>query len=207
MLSIRDLHIKYNNEKEVVKGISFDVADGEVVCLCGGSGCGKTSILKAVLGYVDYTGDIILDGVRVTDANTPAMRMRMAYVPQEFVMPHETVRDMIQAIMDLSANVQYRRSETELLEEWKQLGLSPDILEKQSRELSGGQRQRVMLSVSGMLGRRLLLVDEPTSALDSDTTRFVAEYILRLARQNDMAVLAVSHSEVFASMCDRILKL
>jgi len=207
MLKIKDLHIKYDNEKEVVNGLSFAVADGEVVCLCGGSGCGKTSILKAILGYVDYTGDILLDNTRMTDENTNELRTHMAYVPQEFVMPLETVRDMVQAVMDLDANTACRPSETSLQEEWKQLGLAPHLLQKQSRELSGGQRQRVMLSVSGLLGRRLLLVDEPTSALDADNTRIVAEYIIRLARRDKMAVLAVSHSEVFASMCDRIIEL
>lgn len=202
MLSIRNLHIIYNG-KDVLTDFSLHVDDGEVVCLRGESGCGKTSVLRAVLGFIDYGGTIALDGEQMTERNTGLLRQRMSYVPQEFVMPHETVTEMVASVMDLNANCRTAYTKDSLLKEWGQLGLDSTIFNKLTSELSGGQRQRIMLSICGMQEKRLLLVDEPTSALDTDTTRLVAEYVTRLARQKRMAVLAVTHSDVFADMCDK----
>ena len=204
MLTVRNLHIEYNS-KTIVRDLSFQVADGEVVCLRGESGCGKTSILRAVLGYIDYSGTIELDSAVMNERTTAGLRQQIAYVPQEFVMPFDTVGEMIHSVMDLRANSLQPCSKDLLMTAWSQLALDPSLYDKQARELSGGQRQRIMLSIAGMLRKRLLLVDEPTSALDADTTRLVAQYIHRLAHEQHIPVLAVSHSDIFAQQCNKII--
>lgn len=201
MLEIDSLFVSYDGEP-VVKDFSLTVADGQVVCLCGDSGCGKTSILKAVLGFVDYEGSVMIDGKEMTDRNTHELRKLVAYVPQEFIMPHETVKEMVESIVELAANAGAGFTQEKLMEEWGKLKLDQLLYDRKTSELSGGQRQRIMISLVGLLPKRLLLIDEPTSALDAASTRLVSQYIRTLAQQRQMNVLAVTHSDVFAGECD-----
>ncbi len=204
MVSIRNLHVQYDG-KTVVRNFLLEVADSEVVCLRGESGSGKSSVLKAVLGFVDYEGEVAIDGVVMNEANTRSMRQQMAYVPQEFTMPFESVAELIGSVMELGVNVGKKYSKEQLMTDWQMLGIEPHLYERKTHELSGGQLQRVMLSLVGQLERRMLLIDEPTSALDGETTRLVAKYIRHVAQEKQMAVLAVTHSDVFAAMCDRVV--
>ena len=201
MLEIDSLFVSYEGEP-AVRDFSLTVCDGQVVCLCGGSGCGKTSILKAVLGFVDYEGRVRIDGREMTERNTHEMRKLMAYVPQEFIMPHETVKEMAESVMELAANKGAGFSEERLMAEWAKLGLDVSLWDRKTSELSGGQRQRIMISLAGLLPKRILLIDEPTSALDATSTRLVSQYIRALAQERQMCVLAVTHSDVFAGECD-----
>lgn len=201
MLEIDGLNVSYGGEP-VVRGFSLTAHDGEVVCLCGDSGCGKTSILKAVLGFVDYEGSVRIDGKEMTERNMHELRRLMAYVPQEFVMPHETVKEMVGAVVELATNAGAGFSQERLMAEWEKLKLDESLYERKTSELSGGQRQRIMISLVGLLPKRLLLIDEPTSALDAASTRLVSRYIRTLAQERQMSVLAVTHSDVFAAECD-----
>ena len=206
MLEIDNLFVSYDGEP-VVRDFSLTVGDGQVVCLCGESGCGKTSILKAVLGFVDYEGRVRVDGKEMTDRNTHELRKQMAYVPQEFIMPHETVKEMVESVVELAANAGAGFSKEKLMMEWGKLKLDESLYERKTSELSGGQRQRIMISLVGLLQKRLLLIDEPTSALDAASTRLVSQYIRALARERQMSVLAVTHSDVFAGECDFMIQL
>lgn len=87
------------------------------------------------------------------------------------------------------------------------LGLSEDLMSKRTTEISGGQRQRIMLSVAGLLEKRLLLADEPTSALDEDSTVLVLDYFRMLARERGIAILLVSHSSIVMTGCTACLHL
>lgn len=204
MLTIQNLNISFD-AKPVVADLSLQIADGEILCLRGESGSGKTSVLRSVLGFIDYQGTISLDGETLTPRNISALRQQMAYVPQDFLMPFDTVCQMVQSILQLRANNSPSVTHESLVDQWTQLGLSPSLCNQQVSQLSGGQRQRIMLSIVGLLRKRLLLLDEPTSALDADTTRLVAQYVRHLARTRQIPVLAVSHSDLFVSMSDKII--
>ncbi len=204
MLQIRHLSIGYDGHA-VLHDLSLHVGRGQVVCVGGGSGSGKSSLLNAVLGFVPSEGEILVDGIRQSATSIGAIRRRIAYVPQELALPHETVEEMVRLPFTLKANRSIPFSEERLLAEWGRLGLEPELLRKRSSQISGGQRQRVMLSVAGLLGKRLLLADEPTSALDNDTARLVLDYFRMLAAERGMAVLVVSHSPVFLALPDTII--
>ena len=141
MLSIRNLQIEYDS-KVIVRNLTLQVADGEVVCLRGESGCGKTSILRAILGFIDYQGTIMLDSNLLTPGNISAMRQQMAYVPQDTLMPYDTVRDMIQGILSLRANTTTPWDSYRIKYEWIDLDLDDSLYESPLSQLSGGQRQR-----------------------------------------------------------------
>jgi polar amino acid transport system ATP-binding protein/putative ABC transport system ATP-binding protein len=205
MLKIENLLLTYGT-LPVFSGMSLEVDRGEIVCLCGESGSGKSSMLKSIQGFVDAEGSIEVDG-KVLDVNTvDAIRQKIAYVPQDISLPYDTVEQMVMSLFELRLNRNIRFSKEMMLADWSQLGLDSSLWDKRINEISGGQRQRIMLSVAGLTGKCLLLADEPTSALDSESALLVANYFRMLARERNMAILVVSHSETFAKECDRVVK-
>ncbi len=206
MLDIKDLSLSYDG-REVLRAFSLHVERGEVVCLCGESGCGKSSLLRAVLGFVSVSGEISVGGKVLAEDTVGEIRRQIAYLPQELALPYETVAEMVEAPFLLKANRSMRFSNELLWEDWKVLGLNTALYDKRVAEISGGERQRIMLSVAGLLGKPLLLADEPTSALDAESVERVGEYFRMLAVERDTTVVVVSHSEKFAEGCDRVVRI
>ncbi len=206
MLDIKDLSLSYG-EREILRAFSLRVERGEVVCLCGESGCGKSSLLKAVLGFVPAEGEISVEGKVLSEETVGEIRRQIAYLPQEVALPYETVAEMVEAPFLLKANKGVRFSKERLWEDWRMLGLNFSLFDKRVAEISGGERQRIMLSVAGLLGKPLLLADEPTSALDAESVERVGDYIRMLAVERGMTLVVVSHSEKFAEGCDRVVRI
>ena len=206
LLDIHNLSVCYP-DIQLLSGLSFSVDRGQIVCVCGESGCGKTSLLNAIIGFADSEGTVSIDGNLLNADSVDLLRKQVAYVPQELSLPHETVREMVRVPFMLKANRHIPFSEEALLNEWKFLNLSESLLDKRVSEISGGQRQRIMLSVAGLLQKPLLLVDEPTSALDVDSAMLVLDYFRMLASERQMGILVVSHHKDFASGCDTIINL
>ena len=204
MLSLRHLTLRYGTHT-VFEDLSLHVRRGEMLCVCGESGCGKSSLLRAVLGFTPAEGEIVVDGQPMDALHVDAIRRLTAYVPQELALPCDTVREMVNMPFDLRANRGSVRPEQQLLDDWTSLGLDARLMEKRVGELSGGQRQRIMLSVAGCLGKSLLIADEPTSALDEDSARLVLNYFQRLATERNMAVLVASHSPLFRALPNTIV--
>ncbi len=205
VLEVRQLGVAYGSQR-VLTDVSFRLERGEVMCVGGESGSGKSSLLKALLGFVDFEGEIRVLGLPLSEQTVDEVRRSVAYVPQELALPSETVREMVWMPFTLRANRQSTPDEAALLDEWTRLRLDASLLDKRVGEVSGGQRQRIMLAVAGLLGKPLLLVDEPTSALDEDTSRLVLDYFRLLAEERAMTVLVVSHSPLFHGI-DKVLML
>jgi ABC-type multidrug transport system ATPase subunit len=206
MLKTVNISLSYDSQK-IFSNISLNISKGEIVCLCGESGCGKSSLLKAIQGFAESTGLIEVDG-DILDENTVDMiRQKTAYVPQDLSLPYDTVEQMVMSLFELRVNRNIKFSKDSIFADWALLGLDNSLWNKQVNEISGGQRQRIMLTIAGLTGKQLLLADEPTSALDSESALLVAKYFRMLAKERNMAILAVSHSEVFAKECDRVIKL
>ncbi len=193
--------------KRLFDGFSLVVRAGEVVCLTGESGCGKTSLLRAVAGFGPVgEGRIVVDGCELTAETVEGIRKGMAYVPQDFYPPCEWGRELVELTWGLKVNRLGRLSHEELMEWWNVLGLEEELYEQRLASLSGGQRQRIVLSLAAVRGKRLLLADEPTSALDGENADRVADFLHRMAARG-MAVLVVSHDGRLASACDRVVRL
>ena len=179
-------------EQQLLGGLSFSAEDGQVVCITGDSGCGKTSLLRAILGFIPLQeGHISVDGELLTPAAAGEFRKYIAYVPQDLAMPMETV-----------ANLATPFSKARLMEEWQKLDLAPELYNKKVSELSGGQRQRIIISTLGLLKKTIVLADEPTSALDAHTTALVLAYFKALAA-GGATVITVSHDPAFTDGCDK----
>ena len=206
MLEIINASLKLGG-KELFKGLTFSLKEGDVVCIRGNSGCGKTTLLKAILGFLPLDeGVISCNGEPINAESAEVFRGMMTYIPQELALPSENVADMVKLPFTLKANRERKYSKLDLMKEWGKLNLSEDLYDKKVSQLSGGQRQRIMISVSGMLGKLIILADEPTSALDAETSALVADYFQCLAAKGAI-VVAVSHDNNFANRCNMIVNI
>lgn len=206
MLKIEHVSLRLGG-RLLFRDFNMEVKPGEVVCLTGGSGCGKTSLLKAVLGFLPLEeGCVRCCGERLDVHTVDKLRRQVSYIPQELYIHEETVADMIRVPFELKTNKDVKLSEAALMETWGLLGLDKGLLHRKVMQLSGGQRQRILLSMSVLLGKKILLADEPTSALDSEGVTRVSR-LFRKAAERGTAVLAVSHNREFMEACDRVLPL
>lgn len=206
MLQLKDVSITYG-DKSVIKHLSVNVDKGQLVCLCGESGCGKTSLLNAIMGFVDFEGEILIDGIKMLHTNIDSIRRMIAYVPQELALPQETVREMVYLPFSLKANHQKDHSDEKILKEWTYLNLDRSILDKRTTEISGGQRQRVMLSVAGLLHKKIILVDEPTSALDPESAQLVLNYFRYLINNDNVTIIVASHHKAIIDNSNRVVEI
>lgn len=181
---------------------------GEMVCITGESGCGKTTLLRAIMGFVPLEeGAVCYKGAPMTVQQLGRFRRETMYVPQDLNFSVEWVSEMVTALFDLRTNRHLTFRKEALWTIWDELGLERALYDKRIAQLSGGQRQRVMLSVCALTGKEMMLADEPTSALDEDGTARVAQFLKRMAKERGTAVLAVSHNKRFMRECDRVVTL
>lgn len=187
--------------------LNLEVRKGEMVCITGDSGCGKTSLIRAILGFQSLdAGTVHVDGLQLEPRTVAKIRQMTAYVPQELSLPHESVREMVRMPFELKGNKNISFSKNLLWEQWNILGLEPQLYRSNVAHLSGGQRQRILLSVCALLDKPLIIADEPTSALDADCVRRVISFFNRLSEKG-AAVLTVSHDRDFMAGCSRVVVL
>lgn len=206
MLHINNACITFGTEV-LFSGFNLKLGRGETACIVGQSGCGKTSLLNAVMGFVPLKEGTIRVGEIFLDRSTiDSVRRQIAWIPQELALPFEWVKEMVALPFELKVNRSVPFSEERLFACFDELGLDHELYTKRVNEVSGGQRQRIMLAVAAMLDKPLIIIDEPTSALDSGTTDKVLSFFRRQAKKG-AAVLAVSHDKDFASGCHYVIEL
>ena len=206
MLHINNACIAFGTEV-LFSGLNLNLERGETACIVGQSGCGKTSLLNAVMGFVPLKEGTIKVGDTLLDKSTiDIVRRQFAWIPQELALPFEWVKEMVALPFDLKINRSAPFSEERLYDYFDELGLEHDLYAKRVNEVSGGQRQRIMLAVAAMLNKPLIIIDEPTSALDAGSTDKVLAFFRRQAEKG-AAVLAVSHDKDFASGCHYLIEL
>jgi putative ABC transport system ATP-binding protein len=202
MLKIENACIEYDNHI-VLNNFCLTVEDGEVVCISGESGCGKTSILNAIMGFVPLrSGSISFNGTLLSPATIDSIRKDIAWLPQELSLPSEQVSEMVQLPFTLKANKGIRFSKAKLFEYFDRLNLEHELYSKLVSEISGGQRQRIMIAVAAMLNKKLIIADEPTSALDTFSADKVMDFFHQLASKGT-SILLVSHNEQVGTSANR----
>ena len=202
MLNIKDLCISYG-DKVIFRHFDMIVDATQMVCISGESGCGRTSLLNAILGFIPITsGQIAVEDIDLSPATIDKIRQHISWLPQELSLPSEWVKEMVQLPFLLKNNRHLKFSSDKLLSFFEPLGLEPQLLDKRVSEISGGQRQRIMIAVAAMLEKPLFIADEPTSALDTTSALKVIEFFRNLAKSGK-AVLIVSHDKQVASLADQ----
>ena len=212
LLEVSHMKKKFN-EYEVLKDISFEVNEGEVLSIRGPSGSGKSTILRCCTmlekmddGSLSYLGmDACRDGVYASREELKKVHACFGLVFQNFnLFPHFTV---LKNVMDAPVNVLKQpkeEAEANAMELLKRLGLEKKASEYPCK-LSGGQAQRVSIARALALKPKILFFDEPTSALDPELTAEVLKVIKELAAEH-MTMVIVTHEMQFArELSDRII--
>ncbi|CAB3715730.1 ABC transporter ATP-binding protein [Achromobacter piechaudii] len=194
--------------REIVSGVSFEVAPGEMVGIVGESGSGKTQAARAIMGLtpaplVVAGGAILFEGVDVTRADPAVLRkLRGARIGMVFQEPMTSLNPSMPIGRQLDEGLKlHRRSlstaarRERILEMLRRVGISDPkaAMDAWPHEFSGGMRQRMMLASVMLLEPALLIADEPTTALDAVVQRDVLELMVDLTREHNTAVLMISH--------------
>ena len=206
-IHIDNLKKSFGHNK-VLKGISTDIYEGEVVCVIGPSGSGKSTFLRCMNKLENITsGEIIVDGYCISDKkiNINKVRENIGMVFQHFNLfaNMNVVRNLMLAPVDLkkATKEEARERAMKLLET---VGLS-DKAESFPSELSGGQKQRVAIARALAMSPDIMLFDEPTSALDPEMVGEVLAVMKQLAKDG-MTMVVVTHEMGFArEVADRVL--
>ena len=196
------------NDLHVLKGISEKIYKGEVVCIIGPSGGGKSTFLRCLnMLEVPTSGEVYFEGEKldVKNTNIDLHRQKIGMVFQQFnVFPHLTVLENITLAPILEKKVPKEEAEKKAMELLEQVGLS-DKAKEYPRKLSGGQKQRLAIVRAMAMDPDVMLFDEPTSALDPEMVKGVLEVIKKLA-ESGMTCVIVTHEMGFArEVADRIL--
>ena len=206
-IEVKGLHKRFG-DNEVLKGIDFEVAIGEVVCVIGRSGSGKSTLLRCVNRLEEPTaGTILIEGDDITDpdADVDLLRSRIGMVFQSFnLFPHLSV---VQNLTIAQRRVR-KRSKAEAIEvarrNLERVGLSEKI-DAYPAHLSGGQQQRVAIARALSMDPDMMLFDEPTSALDPELVGEVLA-VMRALATDGMTMMIVTHEMGFArEVADRVV--
>ena len=194
-------HLKKNFGKlEVLKGISLEVKEGEVVCLIGPSGSGKSTFLRCLNRLEKITaGEVIVDGHPISDPNVNINKVRenIGMVFQHFnLFPHKTIRENITLAPVTLKKMTKEEADKRADELLERVGLA-DKANAYPEQLSGGQKQRIAIVRSLAMDPEVMLFDEPTSALDPEMVGEVLDLMKQLAREG-MTMVVVTHEMGFA---------
>jgi polar amino acid transport system ATP-binding protein len=199
IVSIIDVYQSFGNN-QVIKGISLDVAKGEVICIIGSSGSGKSTLLRCINGLIPIdSGSIKVKGMEVHDPKLDKLELRkmVGMVFQQYnLFPHKTALENI-----MMAPIHVLKQDAEEVKQ-RAYGLMKKVrLEGKEDdypgELSGGQQQRVAIARSLAMNPEVMLFDEVTAALDPETVKEVLITIRDLAEEG-MTCLLVTHEMGFA---------
>ena len=215
LLSMKGLRVSYG-DYEALHGYCLELAPGEIHCIAGESGSGKSTILKALLGLTSYSAEVTGGSMSFAGQDVLAMSDRerrdllgdeiglIAQNPAASFNPLRTFRVQFQETLESHGK---KLDEHEVFHVFKTLGLPTDgrVLSSCPYEVSGGMCQRVAIALLMLLRPRLLLCDEVTSALDVTTQKQVADELLQLRDETGMAILMVTHNLGLAAyMADTI---
>ena len=203
-VTLRNVRKTYAGGFEAIKGINFDVGDGQFCVLVGPSGCGKSTLLRMVAGLETVTGGEIDIGGRVVNGVEPADR-DIAMVFQNYALyPHMTVRDNMAFSLTL-AKADKATIASKVQRAAEILALTP-LLDRYPRQLSGGQRQRVAMGRAIVRDPKVFLFDEPLSNLDAKLRVAMRSEIKELHQRLKTTSIYVTHDQIEAmTMGDKIV--
>jgi peptide/nickel transport system ATP-binding protein len=185
---------------KAVQGVSMSVPHRDIFGLVGESGCGKSTIARAVVALLPPTsGRVLFDGREVGALDRQGLfgfRKRVQIVfqdPYASLHPKKRVAGILSEGLELHTDLSRMERQSRISELLKDVGLSPEYSQSYARELSGGQRQRVAIARAISIRPRLIVLDEPLSSLDVSIRAQILELLRRLHREMDLTYVFISH--------------
>lgn len=222
LLSVRDLKTSFFThvgEVKAVRGISFDVNEGEVLGIVGESGSGKSVTSLSIMGLLQYPGrvvdgEILLNGEDILTYSKDQMRKvrgkEIAMIfqdPMTSLNPVYTIGNQVMEMILEHEKMSRREARARAIEMLKLVGIpaAEKRIDSYPHEFSGGMRQRVMIALALSCNPKLLIADEPTTALDVTIQAQILNLIKKLNRQFGMTTMLITHDlGVVATVCDKV---
>ncbi|MEM9012841.1 MAG: ABC transporter ATP-binding protein [Pseudomonadota bacterium] len=221
LLSVRDLQIAYRvgaGEVRAVDGVDFEVPQGSIVGLVGESGCGKTTVARALTRVMAGNariagGQAVFDGTDImalSEGEVNRLRWRdIAFIPQSAMNsldPVYRVETQLREVLTQRGGMDRRAARARSEELFEMVGIEPRRLRDFPHQFSGGMRQRVAIALALALEPKLVIADEPVTALDVIVQRQILDQLKILQEQLGISVILVTHDvSVVAYVCDRIV--
>ena len=202
-ISFKDVHFAYDPERQILKGVSFDVPAGKTVAIVGPSGAGKSTLSRLLFRFYDIqSGSITLDGQDIRDVTQISLRAAIGMVPQDTVLFNDTI----------AYNVRYGRPDADDADIAKAAELAQidgfiqqlplgykSMVGERGLKLSGGEKQRVAIARTILKAPPILILDEATSALDTNTEREIQSALDTVSRGRTTLVIAHRLSTVISA--------
>ena len=211
LLSIRDLHVWYELRRfgfghagyvKAVDGVSFDLAEGETVAVVGESGCGKSSLMKTILGLnIPTSGEVIFGGVDLAALKGRLLReyrFEVGYVQQDpygALPPFMTIQQILEEPLIISGVKDKGERLDRIRKSMDEVKMHPadDFLQKFPHMLSGGQQQRIVIARAMILEPKMIVADEPVSMLDASVRVEILKLLKALQEQHQLSVIYITH--------------
>ncbi len=211
LLSVRNLKVWYELKRfgflhagyvKAVDNVSFDLPRGEAIAVVGESGCGKSSLMKAILGLVHpHDGEILFEGKNIWEGGREAMRayrMQVGYVQQDpygALPPFMTIKRILEEPLILAGMKDKKKRLERVIRSLEEVKVSPpeDFLNKYPHMLSGGQQQRVVIARALIRDPKMLIADEPVSMLDASVRVEILKLLDEVQKERNLSVIYITH--------------
>jgi len=211
VLSVDDLHVWFELKRfgfshagyvKAVDGVTFDIYNGETIAIVGESGCGKSSLLKTILGlYRPTTGKIVFEDKDLSELGVKGMHWyhsNVGYVQQDpygALAPFMTIQKILEEPLIIGGIKNKRDRFQRIQKAMDEVKLTPvgDFLDKYPHMLSGGQQQRVVIARSMIMDPKLLIADEPVSMLDASVRVEILRLLSNLQEVHNLSVIYITH--------------
>jgi oligopeptide/dipeptide ABC transporter ATP-binding protein len=185
---------------KAVDGVTFSIQPGETLCLVGESGCGKSTVGKLILRFIEPTeGSVVLGGVDITRLDQQAMRAHRRHVQMVFQDPYASLNPRLTAgtivaePLENFETIAAGERATRVASVLERVGLRADAMHRYPFEFSGGQRQRLGIARALVVNPSLIIADEPVSALDVSVQAQVLNLLMDLQEEFNLTYLFISH--------------
>lgn len=209
LLTVEDLQLHFRTSKGVVRavdGVSFEINYNEALVILGESGCGKSSLAKAILRLLprniqDYSGRVLLEQTDVMELPDEEFRQRIRWARMSLVSqaamnslnPVLRVGDQVAEPLIIHHSIPKDQALEEARKMFQHVGVPSDFLHRYAFELSGGMRQRVAIAMALVTAPNLIILDEPTSALDVLTQANIMNVLKRIQQELEVSYILITH--------------
>ncbi len=198
ILNIKDLSIFYQ-DNEILKDLNLNIAENEIICLMGSSGCGKSTFISALNGFLEqkggrYSGEILFKGENIKTKDEIWLRRKLAILFQDATLfPFSVERNLTYAMEFYEGSIKDKQKRVEEL--LKSVNLLDEIsdLDMPASKLSGGQKQRLCIARMLTTKPEVLMLDEPCSSLDMKNVLIVEELLKSLSQR--YTIIITTHNE------------
>ena len=213
IIKFNDFSFKYSSSNtNILENINLSIKSNEITVLAGPTGCGKSTLLRSIVGLIpnmydgEYSGEVIVDGIRIKDAEIKEIAERVGFVfqnPENQIFMFSVERDIAFGLENLGIEQEIIKERIKKIMETLNI---THLAEKAPHELSDGQKQRTALAGVLAMEPKILILDEPTSLLDPKTASEFMELMNKLCRENGISIIIVEHRlDLVLKYADRLI--